>query len=160
MRVAQNVLAAFAAVGAVATITLLAAHGPPSGTQSVLNPADLAATWTSPGGGSITFARDHSFVATALRLDKFWNPCAGAGKISVSGTWQFLNSQGGSGPGLTGYPQGSMVDLTFDGAAGNPSIGCTAGFIKLTTWNVGSTPGLCLQFDPDTPCDGYLFSKH
>lgn len=52
-----------------------------------------------------------------------------------------------------------MVDLTFDGAAGSPSIGCTAGFIKLTTWNVGSTPGLCLQFDPDTPCDGYIFSK-
>lgn len=44
MRVTQIVLAAFAAVGAVATITLLAAHGPPSGTQSVLNPADLAAT--------------------------------------------------------------------------------------------------------------------
>jgi hypothetical protein len=60
----------------------------------------------------------------------------------------------------TGYPQGSMVDLAFDGAAGHPSAGCTGGFIKLTTWNVGSVPGLCLQLDPDTPCDGYIFTKH
>jgi hypothetical protein len=99
-------------------------------------------------------------MATGLRLGKFWNPCAGAGEISVSGTWQFLNSPGDSAPGFTGYSKGSLVSLNFDGAPGNTSAGCTGGEIKLTSWNEGSTRGLCLQFDPDTPCDGYIFNKH
>lgn len=150
MRTPRNALAVVG-VAVVAVTALLAPRAVPSGTQSVLGPANLAATWTSPDGGSITFARDHGFAATGLRLDKFWTPCAGAGTISVSGTWQFLDANGDSGLD----PAGSMVGLTFDGAAANPAIGCTGGGIMLTTWNAG----LCLQFDPDTPCDGYIFSK-
>lgn len=160
-RAARRIRAVPAVVVPVAVaVTALAGCVAQSGTQSVLTPADLAATWTSHDGGSIAFSADHRFVAIGLRLGKFWKPCAGVGKISVSGTWQFLNSQGDSGGGLTGYAKGRMVDLSFDGANGSPTIGCTGGFIKLTTWNVGSAPGLCLQFDPDTPCVGYIFNKH
>ena len=154
MRTPRNALAA-AGIAAVAVAALLAAQAGPSGTQSVLGPAQLAATWTSPVGGSITFGRDHSFAASGLRLGRFWAPCAGAGTIAVSGTWQFLAANGDSGLN----PAGAMVGLAFAGTAGNAALGCTGGGIKLTTWNAGSTPGLCLQFDPDTPCDGYIFSK-
>jgi hypothetical protein len=146
-----------AAVPAALAVTMLAACAVQAASSPALTPAELTATWASPDGGSIAFAADHSFAASGLRLGKFWSPCAGAGKISVSGMWRFLNSQGDSG--ATGYSRGSLVDLSFASAAGNPTIGCTGGFLKLTSWNVGSTPGLCLQFDPDTPCDGYIFSK-
>lgn len=150
---------AMAVFYAAAAVTMLAACVTRSGTQPVLTSTDLVAVWRSHDGGSIAFTSDHRFVATNLSLGKFWNGCAGAGKISASGTWQFLSSQGDSSISFTGYSRGKMVGLSFDGAAGNPSIGCTGGAIKLTSWNVNSTPGLCLQMDPDTVCDGYVFNR-
>jgi hypothetical protein len=103
---------------AVAAIVLLAACVQ-NGTQPVLSSADLVAEWVSPAGGSITFASNHRFTATDLRLGKFWGECAGAGNISVSGTWQFLSPQGDSGTGL--YSKGSLVVLYFNNTAYNAS---------------------------------------
>ncbi len=157
--ISRRIGRAAAAIYVAAAVTLLVGCVTLSGTQSVLSSADLVAVWRSPEGGSIAFSGDHRFVATGLRLNKFWNGCAGTGRISASGTWQFLNSQGDSSVGSTGYSTGRLVDLSFDGAAGNPSIGCTGGAIKLTSWNVHSKPGLCLQMDPDTACDGYVFNR-
>jgi hypothetical protein len=150
----SRVLAPMCAAAAIILLATCAQYG----TQPVLNSADLVATWVSPAGGSITFANSHRFTGAGLRLDKFWGGCAGAGKISVSGTWQFLSPQGDSGAGL--YSRGNLVGLYFDAKAGDPSTGCTGGGITLTTWNTGSATALCLQFDPDTPCDGYLFERH
>lgn len=124
-------------------------------TQPVLSPADLVAQWVSPAGGSIAFASNYRFTATDLRLGKFWGFCAAAGNISGSGTWQFLSPEGDSGM----YSKGNLVALYFNNTAGNPSTGCIAGALELTSWNTGSTTGLCVQFDPDTPCDGYVFQK-
>jgi hypothetical protein len=31
--------------------------------------------------------------------------------------------------------------------------------VDLTTWDSGSQQGLCVQMDPDDPCDGYVFTK-
>lgn len=142
---------------AAAALVLLAACVQ-IGTQPVLSSADLVAEWVSPAGGSIAFASNHQFTATDLRLGKFWGGCAEAGNISVSGTWQFLSPQGDSGTGR--YSKGSLVALYFNNTAGNPSTGCTGGALELTSWNTDSTTGLCVQFDPDTPCDGYIFEKH
>lgn len=153
----RYVLAIAYIAAAVVLVTSCVAQ---SGTQPVLSSSDLVATWTSPDGGSITFTRNHRFTAAGLRLDRFWKGCAGVGRISASGTWQFLNSHGSSGLSPTGYAKGSLISLSFGGVADNPSLGCTGGGIELTSWNVGSTPGLCLQFDPDTPCDGYVFNRH
>jgi len=130
-----------------------------SASQPTLTSADLSTTWRSSDGGSITFAEDHQFSAIGLRLDKFWTGCSGFGEMSVSGTWKFLNSNGDSGPGLTGYPSGSLMSLDFSKASDSPSLGCTGGGIDLTSWNVNSVAGLCLQMDPDTPCDGYIFVR-
>ena len=144
-----------APICAVAAIVLLAGCVQ-NGTQPVLSSADLVAEWVSPAGGSITFASNHRFTATDLRMGKFWGFC-GAGKISMSGTWQFLSPQGDSGTGLSS--EGNLVVLFFNNTAGNPSTGCTGGALELTSWNTDSTTGLCVQFDPDTPCDGYIFRK-
>jgi hypothetical protein len=148
------------AAACAAAVTVLAACTTQSGSQPVMGPADLVAVWTSPDGGSMSFTGDHRFTVTGLRIGQFWNACARGSRLSASGTWQFLNSQGDSGPGLNGYQQGSMVDLSFTGATGAPAVGCTGGFLRFTSWNVGSAPGLCLQMDPDTPCDGYVFNRH
>lgn len=138
--------------GAVAVIILVACVTQ-VGAQPVLSSADLTAKWVSPDGGSITFAATHRFTATGLRIGKFWRGCARLGEISGSGNWQFLNSHGDSG--VVGFTRGSLVSLTFEGR----SSACIAGQLTLTSWNVGSKRGLCVQFDPDTPCDGYVFDK-
>jgi hypothetical protein len=144
-----------AAACAAAAMIMFAACSVPSGAQPVLSSADLAATWASPDGGSITFASDNRFKASGLRFDKFWAGCAGRGKISGPGTWQFLSAQGDSGM----YSKGSLIGLYFAAVAGGSSSLCLGG-ITLTSWNVDSAPGLCLQMDPDTPCAGYIFKKH
>ena len=157
MKLSERVIRVLAPLCAAAAIVLLATRTQYA-TQPVLSSADLIATWVSPAGGSITFANSNRFTAAGLRLDKFWGGCAGSGKISVSGTWQFLSPQGDSATGS--YANGSLVDLVFNDTAGNPSTGCTGGGITLTSWNTGSAAALCLQFDPDTPCDGYVFERH
>ena len=157
MRMSVRVIQVMAPLCAAAAIVLLATRAQYP-TQPVLSSTDLAATWVSPAGGSITFANSNRFTAVGLRLDKFWGGCAGSGKISVSGTSQFLSPQGDSGTGS--YSNGSLIGLYFDDTAGDPSTGCTGGGITLTSWNTGSATALCLQFDPDTPCDGYIFERH
>lgn len=118
----------------------------------------MAGTWVSPDGGSIAFSTSHAFTAEGLRLGEFWTGCPKSARISVSGTWEFLNSQGDSN-GFTGFPTGNLLYLTFNSQVhGSPSE-CLGG-ISLTSWDTSQTPGLCLQMDPDTPCDGYVFDKH
>jgi hypothetical protein len=157
MRMSVRAIRVMAPPCAAAAIVLLATRAQ-SGTQPVLSSTDLVATWMSPAGGSITFANSNRFTAAGLRLDMFWGGCAGSGKTSVSGTWQFLSPQGDSGTGS--YSKGNLVYLYFDDTAGDPLAGCTGGGITLTSWNTGSATALCLQFDPDTPCDGYVFERH
>ena len=147
------------AVACAAAVTLLAACSTTAGAQPVMNPSDLVATWTSPDGGSMSFTGDHRFTVSGLRIGKFWNACASGTRLTASGTWQFLNSQGDSGSGLNGLQKGSMVDLSFAGATGNPAVNCTGGFLRFTSWDVGAARGLCLQLDPDTPCAGYIFNR-
>lgn len=150
---------AAAAGAAAAALALLTGCGTQPAAQPVLSTAGLVATWTSHSGGSVTFAGDHRFAASDLRPGKFWGGCAGSGKFSVSGTWQFLNADGQSSPSLTGYQKGSLIYLAFDPGSGGPSAQCAAGGLTLTSWNVGSAHGLCMRVDPDTPCDGYIFDR-
>jgi hypothetical protein len=99
---------------------------------------------------------NHVFRAAELRLARFWAGCTKSQEISASGTWQFLSPEGATSQGFGGaYLKGSLVYLTFN----NSPTECLGG-IGLTSWNVGGASGLCLQMDPDTPCDGYIFDKH
>lgn len=148
-----------ACAATLAALALLAGCATQSAAQPFLSTAGLVATWTSHSGGSVTFASDHRFTASDLQPGKFWGECARSSEFSVSGTWQFVNADGQSGPSMTGYQKGSLIYLAFDPGSGGPSAQCVAGGITLTSWNVGSAQGLCMQVDPDTPCDGYIFSK-
>jgi len=141
---ARGRVGVMAAGYAVAAMILLAACVQQSGTQPVLSSSDLVATWVSPVGGSISFASDHRFTTSGLRLGKYWGGCAKTGRISAAGTWQFLSPQGDSGVNPTGYSKGSLIDLSFDQTPGPSPIDCIGGAMTLTSWNLGSARGLCV----------------
>jgi hypothetical protein len=131
------------------------------GNQSplVLRSADLVTTWSSAEGGSVTFAKDHHFTAKGLRLrDLFANRCPPT--ATVSGTWEFLGSDGTSGPSLTSHKEGRLIDLSFDSSADYAAYSCTGGGITLTSWSPEPPLTLCIDVDPDTPRGtGYVFEK-
>jgi hypothetical protein len=131
-----------------------------SGSQPVLRSADLAGTWVSSNGGSITFTPDHQFTAAKLDIGKYYGGCAQAPSLSGSGTWQFLSPQGDSNSSdPAGYAQGDLVMLDFESAADSPMSECPSNVFTLTSWNTGSKKGLCIQYDPDTPCGGPVFDR-
>lgn len=139
---------------AAAVVCLLAScSSAPS--QPVLSRAEITGTWTSPADGSFTFFADHSFSARALNLSAFYGKgCSG---ISGTGTWDFLSPQGTGGPGPPFYSRGKLLSLFF---ATPVASGCGAGALEVTSWSTSpGVNGLCMSFDPDSPCTGQVFTK-
>lgn len=120
-----------------------------SAQQPSLAPTDLAGTWVSADGSAISFTSGGTFTATKLNYGKYVIP--GCGVLSGTGTWQLTGSGSNAGAG-----ENNIVTLFFKKVT--PPGSCL-GFLELTSWDTSSTPGLCVQQDPDTPCNGYIFSK-
>jgi hypothetical protein len=125
----------------------------PGAQQPSLDTASLLGTWVSSDGASITFSGADSFAATRFNYANVIPTC---GVMSGTGTYQFIGPDGrsvaSSGPGTT------MIGLFLDDDASTTGQ-CTSAAFELTAWDVGSKAGLCVQVDPDTPCDGYIFTK-
>ena len=126
--------------------------------RPVLKAAALAGTWKSPNGGEIIFSGGgQRFSATNLRLDEYK---AGPGSnrecahVSGSGTWQFIGPQGESGP----YLSGNLLNLSFNSVTNPAMLPCTT-IVQFTSWEINPPLKLCFGLDPDSPCDGYIFTK-
>ncbi len=139
-------------LGILAAVTLLAACGAAS-SQPVLTSTDLTGTWSTPNGSLITFSADHRFSAARIDLAPLFSGCR---DLSGSGSWQFLSPAGDTGPGLmTTYASGSQIAIVF----ASPVSGLCSDLVTLTSWEIDPPVGLCLEFDPDSPCTGTPFTK-
>jgi hypothetical protein len=122
-----------------------------------LDVTDLPGTWVSGEGASITFTGGG--VVTATNFD-FYNvipqAVSACGVLSGTGTWQLHDPTSDYPPAPAGTPT-NLVDLHFTSVS--PPGSCFGEDVEMTSWNTGSKPGLCVQSDPDTPCNGYVFTK-
>jgi hypothetical protein len=120
--------------------------------QPSVNLAKLPGTWVSGDGASITFTGGDDFTATNFNYGRVMASCH---TLSGSGTWQLVtNSEEYPAP-PAGTPE-NLLGLWFSSVS--PPGSCL-GWFQLTTWNTGSTLALCLEMDPDNPCEGYIFTK-
>jgi len=99
-----------------------------------------------------TCSADHHFSAARIDLAPFF---AGCHDLSGSGSWQFLSPAGDTGPGPGTYASGSQIAIVF----ASPVSGLCSGTVTLTSWEIDPPAGLCLEFDPDSPCTGTPFTK-
>jgi hypothetical protein len=132
-------------------LTLLAACGAAT-SQPVLTSTDLTGTWSTPNGSRITFSADHHFSAAGINLAPFFTGCP---DLSGSGSWQFLSPGGDTGPGPATYASGSAIAILF----ASPVSRLCSDMVTLTSWEIDPPAGLCLEFDPDSPCTGTPFTK-
>lgn len=125
--------------------------------QPDLAATDLPGTWVSGDGASITFTGNGVVAATTFDFYKVIAKAISAcGVLSGTGTWR-LHDPGTVNPTAPSDSPTNLVDLTFTSLS--PPSSCTGMAIEMTSWDTGSKPGLCVQTDPDTPCDGYIFTK-
>jgi hypothetical protein len=124
----------------------------PGPQQPDLSATDLPGTWVSGDGASVTFTGDNTFTAIKFDYRKAIPSC---GVLSGLGTWRLHNPSDDYPPAPAGTPT-NLVDVTFTSVS--PPGSCR-GILEMISWDTGSTPGLCVQMDPDTPCDGYVFTK-
>jgi len=119
------------------------ALGAVSDSQPVLTQDEILGTWSNHNGSTITFTSYTNFTAVAIDLTA-GNPAGpqDCDSVTGSGIWEFLSPEGDSAGG--GYPQGNQIWLQF-----RQSPECDA---QLDTWEINPPVGLCLSFDPDTPC--------
>jgi hypothetical protein len=117
--------------------------------QPAVNLATVPGTWVSGDGASITFTSDGTFTATKFNFaNAAMSMCPAA---TEGGTWQ-IHSNSEDYPEPPANSPENLLDLSFMGEA------CSGG-VELTTWDTGGTQGLCVQLDPDDPCEGYVFTK-
>jgi hypothetical protein len=124
----------------------------PSPQQPAVNLAALPGTWVSGDGASITFTSDATFTATKFNDGEAVPTC---GTLSGSGTWQLVTNSDEYPAPPAGTPE-NLLALWFTSVS--PPGSCLSS-IDLTTWDTGSEQGLCLEMDPDDPCEGYVFIK-
>ena len=130
----------------VAGCVLLASCGAFGHTsQPVLTVSDVVGTWTNHQGSTITFGADADFNAVGMDMEGILPGCR---NVSGPGSWDFIG-QNNSG---VSYTSGNIVELSFDGQ--NDSCN-----VNLTSWEIDPPVGLCLDFDPDSPCTGTPWTK-
>jgi hypothetical protein len=134
----------------LAALTLLVACGA-ANSQPVLTRTDLTGRWSTPNGSWIRFSADHRFSAAGIDLAPFFPGCP---DLSGSGSWQFPSPEG-AGLGLTTYASGSEIVILF----ASPVSPLCSNVVTLTSWEIDPPVGLCLEFDPDSPCTGTPFTK-
>ena len=110
----------------------------------------MPGTWVSGDGASITFTSHGAF--TEKKFNYAHAELATCRAASGSGTWQAdLNS--------TDPPSKMAANMIFLLFTSGPPGGNCAISVEMTTWDAGDAQGLCVQLDPDDPCDGYVFTK-
>lgn len=123
----------------------------PAPQQPTVNLTALPGRWVSGDGASIIFTSHDTFTATNFNYGKVIPTCR---TLSGSGTWRrHPNSENFPTP-PAGSPE-NLLDMWFTSVS--PTGSCK-GFMEMTTWDAGKQ-GLCVQVDPDNPCDGYVFTK-
>jgi hypothetical protein len=125
----------------------------PAPQQPAVNLAIVPGTWVSGDGSSITFTGQDTFTATKFNYANAMMPMCRA--QSGSGTWLLHYRSEDYPPPPANSPE-NMLDLYF---TSGPIGGSCTGPVELTTWDAGGKQGLCVQVDPDDPCDGYVFTK-
>ena len=117
-----------------------------------VNLATVPGTWVSGDGASITFTSSDTFTASNFNYSNVIPTCR---TLSGSGTWRrHTSSEDYPTPPAGGTE--NLLDMWFTSVS--PPGGCR-GFMEMTTWDAGGKQGLCVQVDPDNPCDGYVFTK-
>ncbi len=109
---------------------------------------DVVGTWSNHKGSTIAFQGDGSFSAVGMNMGPVLEGC---GSVSGAGSWEFLSAQGDSASSGV-YTSGNQIGLSFDGQ--NDSCD-----VSLTSWEIDPPVGLCLDFDPDSPCTGIPWTK-
>jgi hypothetical protein len=117
--------------------------------QPVLTVSDVVGTWSNHKGSTITFQADGRFSGVGMDMAPVLQGC---GNVSGPGYWEFLSAEGDSPPAGVTYASGNQIGLSFDGQ--NDSCG-----VSLTSWETDPPVGLCLDFDPDSPCTGPPWTK-
>jgi hypothetical protein len=140
---------AVAALLAAGLASGCSAYANANATRPTLYTQNLLGTWAGSGGSSITFTSASAFTATGIDLG------AGCGVVSGSGDWILIDADG-KGPVSNGDPNAIEVGLFFKKVS--PAGGCLGG-LQLSSWQTGSSPQLCVQEQPSTPCNGDLYSK-
>jgi hypothetical protein len=129
----------------------------PGPQQPSLVATDLPGTWVSGDGASITFKGGGEVAVTRFDFYKVIPKAISAcGVLSGTGTWQLHNPATDYPAAPAGSPT-NLVDLWLPSLS--PQGICASEDLEMTSWDSGSTPSLCVQIDPDTPCDGYVFTK-
>lgn len=133
----------------VAGCVLLASCASTPSAQPVLTVNDVVGTWSNHKGSTITFQADGRFSAVGIDAGRFFQGC---GNVSGPGSWDFLSAEGDSPPLGVTYTSGNQIGLSFDGQ--NDSCD-----VSLSSWEIDPPVGLCLDFDPDSPCTGVPWTK-
>lgn len=52
------------------------------------------------------------------------------------------------------------TDITAFSGPASPGFSCSNGFsVELITWETNGSIGLCMDFDPDSPCTGRVYVR-
>jgi hypothetical protein len=116
--------------------------------QPVLKVSDVVGTWSNHKGSTISFQADGRFSAVGMDMGPILQGCD---SVSGPGAWDFLSAQGSSASSGA-YTSGNQVSLSFDGQNDTCNV-------SLTSWEISAPVGLCLDFDPDSPCTGTPWTK-
>jgi hypothetical protein len=117
--------------------------------EPTLTMNDVVGTWSNHKGSTLTFQADGRFSAVGMDMAPILQGC---GNVSGPGDWDFLSAQGDSPTSGVPYQSGTVVGLSFDGQ--NDSCDAT-----LSSWEIDPPVGLCLEWDPDSPCTGTPWTK-
>jgi hypothetical protein len=143
---------ALAACGLAAGLLAGCVSFGPSPQQPSVNLAALPGTWVSGDGASITFTSGDEFTAADFNYGKVM---PNRGTLSGSGAWQLVTDSEEYPSPPAGTPE-NLLSLWFTSVS---PLGSCLGWVVLTTWDTGGRQGLCLEMDPDDPCERYVFTK-
>jgi hypothetical protein len=125
------------------------ALGGASAAQPVLKISEVVGTWSNHQGSTVIFQADQHFSAAGMDMAP---NLPGCGDVSGTGNWSFDDAQGNSPPPGVSYTKGNHIELAFNGQ----NDACN---VTLTSWEINPPVGLCLDFDPDSPCTGTPWTK-
>jgi hypothetical protein len=117
--------------------------------QPTLKESEIVGTWSNHKGSTISFQANGRFSVVDMNFGALSYGCS---NVSGPGYWEFLSADGDSPSTGVTYTSGNQIGLSFDGQ--NDSCNVT-----LTSWEIDPPVGLCLDFDPDSPCTGSPWTK-
>ncbi|MFF2792625.1 hypothetical protein ACFVT6_38780 [Streptomyces sp. NPDC058049] len=144
-----------AIVLAAAGVVLTASCGYGAAIHSAVIPQEqLAGTWASPDGTSLTFSGERTFAGSGFDKVGAMAGCAAPGTLST-GRWAFYASPEGGGLVVSDETatRGGSLQLSF---TDDPT--CTVSVYLYGNFGNAEDPSMCPTKDPDDGCPpgGYL----